>query len=81
MVVGWYALCCSFHRDGPAIYGSFYLACSEKMFFFFTSEHLRRYHLWLCQNVCDALHHLYNICISFGSRLYRQVVGILMGTN
>ena len=32
--------------------------------------------------MCDALHyHLDKIFIRFGSKLYRQIVGILMGTN
>ena len=36
----------------------------------------------LCHNVCDALTFLLdNIFIRFGSKLYRQVVGIPMGTN
>ena len=35
-----------------------------------------------CQNVCDALSYLLdNIYIRFGNKLYRQVVGIPMGTN
>ena len=35
-----------------------------------------------CQNVCDALsYHLDNIYIKFGNNLYRQIVGIPMGTN
>ena len=33
-------------------------------------------------NVCDALSFLlYNIYIRFGTKLYRQIVGIPMGTN
>ena len=36
----------------------------------------------MCQNVCDALTFLLdNIFIRFGTKLYRQVVGIPMGTN
>ena len=32
--------------------------------------------------MCDALHYLLdNISIIFGSKLYRQMVGIPMGTN
>ena len=32
--------------------------------------------------MCDALHYLLdNILIRFGSKLYRQIVGIPMGTN
>ena len=37
---------------------------------------------FLCQNVCDALTFLLdNIFIRFGTKLYRQVVGIPIGTN
>ena len=42
----------------------------------------KKYHAWSCQNVCDALTFLLdNIFIRFGTKLYRQVVGIPMGTN
>ena len=42
----------------------------------------KRYKLWSCQKMCDALHYLLdNIFIRFGSELYRQIVGIPMGTN
>ena len=35
-----------------------------------------------CQKVCEALLFLLdNIYIRFGSKLYRQIVGIPMGTN
>ena len=35
-----------------------------------------------CQKVCEALAcFLDNIYIRFGSKLYRQIVGIPMGTN
>ena len=48
----------------------------------FTSEKPKEYHAWSCQNVCDALTFLLdNIFIRFGTKLYRQVVGIPMGTN
>ena len=48
---------------------------------FFTSEQPKRYKLWSCQKMCDALHYLLdNIFIRFGSKLYRQIVGIPMGT-
>ena len=37
---------------------------------------------WSCQNVCEALIYLLvNIYIRFGTKLYRQIVGISMGTN
>ena len=51
---------------------------------FFTSKdhHYKGYQLWSCQNVCDALSFLLdNIYIRFGTKLYRQIVGIPMGTN
>ena len=50
--------------------------------FFFTSDAVRNYNLWSCQKVCEALTFLLdNIYIRFGSKLYRQIVGIPMGTN
>ena len=43
---------------------------------------MQRYKLWSCQKMCDALHYLLdNIFIGFGSKLYRQIVGIPMGTD
>ena len=60
---------------------SLYLASNEKRTIF-TSEQSKRFKLWSCQKVCDALHYLLdNIFIRFGSKLYRQIVGIPMGTN
>ena len=50
--------------------------------FFTSTDHYRGYHLWSCQNVCDALSFLLdNIYIRFGTKLYRQIVGISMFTN
>ena len=61
--------------------GSPYIACNERQAFF-TSEDTKRYKLWSCQNVCEALIYLLdNIYIRFGTKLYRQIVGIPMGTN
>ena len=61
--------------------GSLYLACNDKNTLF-TSEQPKRYKLWSCQKMCDALHYLLdNIFIRFGSKLYRQIVGIPMGNN
>ena len=66
----------TFNREG-----SLYLACNDKNAFF-TSEQPKRYKFWSCQKMCDALHYLLdNIFIRFGSKLYRQIVGIPMGTN
>ena len=62
--------------------GKLYLACTEKKAFFTSVDHYTGYHLWSCQNVCDALSFLLdNIYIRFGTKLYRQIVGIPMGTN
>ena len=48
---------------------------------FLRQKNLKKYHAWSCQNVCDALTFLLdNIFIRFGTNLYRQVVGIPMGT-
>ena len=66
----------TFNREGSP-----YLACNDKNAFF-TPEQPKRYKLWSCQKMCDALHYLLdNIFIRFGSKLYRQIVGIPMGTN
>ena len=57
------------------------MACNENCAFF-TSEQPKQYKLWSCQKMFDALHYLlYNIFIKFGLELYRQSVGIPMGTN
>ena len=54
----------TFNREG-----SLYLACNDK-YSFFTSEQPKRYKLWSCQKMCDALHYfLDNIFIRFGSKL------------
>ena len=62
--------------------GKLYIACNDKKAFFTSADHYRGYHLWSCQNLCDALSFLLeNIYIRFGTKLYRQIVGIPMGTN
>ena len=62
--------------------GKLYLACNNNKTFFTSAYHYRGYHLWSCQNVFDALTFLLdNIYIRFGTKLYRQIVGIPMGTN
>ena len=61
--------------------GSPYLACNDRNAFF-TMENPKKYHAWSSKNVCDALTVLLdNIFIRFGTKLYRQVIGIPMGTN
>ena len=58
-----------------------YLACKEECAFF-TSDVYNNLNLWSCQKVCDALVYLLdNIFIRFGTKLYRQTIGIPMGTN
>ena len=58
------------------------LVMNDKKAFFTSEDHYRGYHLWSCQNVCDALSFLLdNIYFRFGTKLYRQIVGIPMGTN
>ena len=62
--------------------GELYLACNDKNAFITSKDHHKGYQLWSCQNVCDALSFLLgNIYIRFGTKLYRQIVGIPMGTN
>ena len=57
--------------------GTLYLACNDKIAFF-TSDNQKRFKLWCCHNVCDALIYLSdNIFIRFGTKLHR----IPMGTN
>ena len=61
--------------------GILYLACNDRKAFFTSTDH-RGYTRWSCQNECDALsYRLDNINIRFGNKLYRQIVGIPMGTN
>ena len=68
--------------------GSVYIACNDKNAFFM-SDAVRNYNLWSCQKVCEALTFLLkvggkilkNVYIRFGSKLYRQIVGIPLGTN
>ena len=49
---------------------------------FYTSEQPKRYTLWSCQKMCDALHYLLdNIFIRFGSKLYKQIEVFQWCTN
>ena len=66
----------SFQREG-----SLYVACNDRNTFF-TSDAVRNDNLWSCQKVCEALTFLLdNIYIRYGSKLYRQIVGIPMGNR
>ena len=65
-----------FQREGPL-----YIACNERNAFF-TSVAVKKFNLWSYQKVCEALTFLSDIIyIRFGSKLYRQIVGISMGTK
>ena len=58
------------------------LHAMTEMHFFFQKKKTKKYHAWSCQIVCNALTFLLDkIFIRFGTKLYRQVVGIPMGTN
>ena len=49
---------------------------------FFSADVYNNHNLWSCRKVCDALVYLLdNIFIRFGTKLYRQTIGIPMGTN
>ena len=64
-------------------HGNLLCDCTELGYtYIYTHIPAAGYHLWSCQNVCDALSFLLdNIYIRFGTNLYRQIVGIPMGTN
>ena len=58
-----------------------YLACNAELAFF-TDEQFNRYTMWTCSEVCEALTFLLdNIFVRYGNAIYRQVIGIPMGTN
>ena len=58
-----------------------YLASNEQGAFFASEVH-KKYNLWTCQKVTEALIYLLdNIYIRFGSKLYIQNVEVQMGTN
>ena len=49
---------------------------------FYLKKNPKKYYAWSCQNVCDALTFFVGQhFIRFGTKLYRQVVRIPMGTN
>ena len=58
-----------------------YLACNEECSFFTSHVH-NNHNLWSFQKVCDALVYLLdNVFIRFKTTLYRQTIGIPMGTT
>ena len=66
----------TFNREG-----SLYLACNDKNALFSTSKQPKRFKLSSYQKMYDALNYLLdNIFIRFGSKLYRQIVGVPMST-
>ena len=55
---------------------------ATKNVLFFTSDVNKNHNLWSCQKFCDAFVYLSdNIFIRFGTKLYRQNIGIPTGTN
>ena len=63
--------------------GSLYIKSNDKNAFW-TSYVVRNYNSWSCQKVCEAVTVLLdndNIYIRLGFKVYRQIVGILMGTT
>ena len=65
-----------FDREGKS-----YLCTSETKGFFSVNEY-KSYKSWTCYDLCMALSFLLdNIYVRFSDTLYRQVVGIPMGTN
>ena len=67
----------TFNREG-----SLYLACNDKNAFFLLLNNLKDINCGHVIKMCDALHYLSdNIYLRFGSKLYRQIEGIPMGTN
>ena len=62
--------------------GKLYLACNDKKACFTSADHYRGYHLGLVRMYVTPYHFSWAIfIILFGTRLYRQIVGIPMGTN
>ena len=58
-----------------------YIACHDSTAFF-TNTFLEKFTMWTCTDVCEALCFLLdNIYIKCGDTLFRQVIGIPMGTN
>ena len=54
-----------------------YLACKDQRALF-TSDVYKKYNLWSCEALVYLLD---NISIRSGTKLYRQIIGIPMGTN
>ena len=60
---------------------SIYIACNQTKAFF-TDAIYDKYTMWTCQDLCSALEFLLNnIYIRHGETIFRQTIGIPMGTN
>lgn len=58
-----------------------YLACNSTKAFF-TNDKYDHYIMWTCNDIHKALVFLLdNIFVRFGDKVYRQIIGIPMGTN
>lgn len=58
-----------------------FLACNSNKAFF-TNGIVKHYTMWTCDEVCRALSFLLdNIYVRFGNTLFKQIIGIPMGTN
>ena len=66
----------TFAREGTS-----FLACNFDRAFF-TNALVDNYTMWTCQEVCESLTLLIDsIFVRFGNEVFRQVIGIPMGTN
>ena len=60
---------------------STFIACNTKKAFF-TDSIYDKYTMWTCQDLCFALEFLLdNIYVRHGNKIFKQTVGIPMGTN
>ena len=58
-----------------------FLACNTERAFF-TNDQVKHYTMWTCDDVCRSLQFLLdNIYVRYGDTIFRQVIGIPMGTN
>lgn len=62
--------------------GKMYLTTREGFAFFSHKIYNKNYKSWTCNELCDALTYLIdNIFVEFQDKIYRQIIGIPMGTN
>ena len=60
--------------------GSPYIACNERQAFF-TSDDTKRYKLWSCQNVCEALINLLDIMTSLSDVKQAEIIEAFKSTS